>query len=113
MIRVVYYSTTFQVTMILLDRKKCERFLNQFWYEELGFAHFLLLPLAGLYKLIVSIRRFFYRFFVNKVLICNLQFKFLGSKVFGLISSEFQKKIYRYNGVRFYYKLLSYSCYIL
>lgn len=56
---------------------------------------------------------FFYRFFVNKVLICNLQFKFLGSKVFGLISSEFQKKIYRYNGIRFYYKLLSYSCYIL
>ena len=44
---------------------------------------------------------FFYRFFSNKVLICNIQFKFLGSKV------------YRYKGIRFYYKLLSFSCYSL
>jgi len=56
---------------------------------------------------------FFYRFFSNKVLICNIQFKFLGSKVYGLISNEFKKKIYRYKGIRFYYKLLSFSCYSL
>jgi len=56
---------------------------------------------------------FFYRFFFNKILICNLQFKFLGSKVYGLVSSEFKKKVYRYQGIRFYYKLLAYSCYII
>lgn len=53
------------------------------------------------------------RFFDNRILIFNLQFKFLATRVYGLISNEFKKKIYRYRGIRFYYKLLSYSSSIL
>jgi len=56
---------------------------------------------------------FWYRFFVNNVLIFNLQFKFMATRVYGLISKEFKKKIFRFRGARFYYKLLSYSCAVL
>ena len=56
---------------------------------------------------------FFYKFFQNSILIFNLQFKFLASRVYGLISKEFKKKIYRFRGIRFYYKLLAYSCIVL
>ena len=56
---------------------------------------------------------FYYRFFDNKILIFNLQFKFLASRVYGLISKEFKRRIYRFRGVRFYYKLLAYSSAVL
>lgn len=56
---------------------------------------------------------FYYRFFDNRILIFNLQFKFLASRVYGLISKEFKKKIYRFKGIRFYYKLLAYSSAVL
>lgn len=56
---------------------------------------------------------FYYRFFDNRVLIFNLQFKFLASRVYGLISREFKKKVYRFRGIRFYYKLLAYSSAVL
>lgn len=56
---------------------------------------------------------FYYRFFNNRVLIFNLQFKFLATRVYGLISKEFKKKVYRFRGIRFYYKLLSYSSTVL
>jgi len=56
---------------------------------------------------------FYYRFYENKVLIFNLQFKFLATRVYGLITKEFKKRIYRFRGIRFYYKLLSYSSSVL
>ncbi len=56
---------------------------------------------------------FYYRFFDNHILLFNLQFKFLASRVYGLISKEFKKKIYRFKGIKFYYKLLSYSSSVL
>jgi hypothetical protein len=33
----------------------------------------------------------------------------MGSRIYGLISQEFKKRVYRYKGARFYYKLLAYS----
>ncbi len=56
---------------------------------------------------------FYYKFYGNRVIIFNLQFKFLATRVYGLISKEFKKKIYRFRGVRFYYKLLAYSSTVL
>jgi len=56
---------------------------------------------------------FYYRFFDNRLLIFNLQFKFLATRIYGLISKEFKKKIYRFKGIRFYYKLLAYSSTVL
>lgn len=56
---------------------------------------------------------FFYRFKDNRILIFNLQFKFMGTRIYGLISKEFKKKVYRFRGIRFYYKLLAYSSAIL
>jgi ribosomal protein L14 len=55
----------------------------------------------------------YYKFFDNRVLIFNLQFKFLATRVYGLISREFKKKVYRFRGLRFYYKLLAYSSTVL
>jgi len=52
---------------------------------------------------------FFLKIEENRVLVFNNQFKFLGTRVYGLLSWEFKKKVYRYFGFRFYYKLLSYS----
>ena len=56
---------------------------------------------------------FYYKFYGNRVIIFSLQFKFLATRVYGLISKEFKKKIYRFRGVRFYYKLLAYSSTVL
>lgn len=56
---------------------------------------------------------FYYRFFQNRIIIFNLQFKFLATRVYGLISKEFKKKVYRFRGLRFYYKLLAYSSTVL
>ena len=56
---------------------------------------------------------FYYRFFDNRILIFNLQFKFLATRIYGLISKEYKKKVYRFRGIRFYYKLLSYSSAVL
>lgn len=56
---------------------------------------------------------FMYRFKDNRILIFNLQFKFMGTRIYGLISKEFKKKVYRFRGIRFYYKLLSYSSAVL
>ena len=56
---------------------------------------------------------FYYRFFDNRILIFNLQFKFLATRVYGLISKEFKKKVYRFRNIRFYYKLLAYSSTVL
>lgn len=56
---------------------------------------------------------FYYKFFDNRILVFNLQFKFLATRVYGILSKEFKKKIYRFRGIRFYYKLLSYSSAIL
>jgi large subunit ribosomal protein L14 len=56
---------------------------------------------------------FYYRFFSNRIIIFSLQFKFLATRVYGLISREFKKKIYRFRGIRFYYKLLAYSSAVL
>lgn len=55
----------------------------------------------------------YYKFFDNRALIFNLQFKFLATRVYGLISREFKKKVYRFRGLRFYYKLLAYSSTVL
>jgi len=55
----------------------------------------------------------YYKFFNNNVITFNLQFKFLASRIYGVISKEFKKKIYRFRGIRFYYKLLSFSSLVL
>lgn len=55
----------------------------------------------------------FYKFSDNRILIFNLQFKFLATRVYGLISREFKKRVYRFRGLRFYYKLLAYSSTVL
>jgi ribosomal protein L14 len=58
-----------------------------------------------------SIRKdgFFIRFFFNKVLIFNLQFKFLGTRVYGLINKNFKIKPFTYNHIKFFHKLISHS----
>lgn len=56
---------------------------------------------------------FNYKFFKNNIIIFNLQFKFLATRIYGLISKEFKKRNYRFRGVRFYYKLLSFSSAVL
>lgn len=69
--------------------------------------------IVGVKNWINRVNGFSYRFFNNNILIFNLQFKFLANKVYGLISKEFKRKIYRFKGILFYYKLLAYSCSIL
>lgn len=54
-----------------------------------------------------------YKFYNNRVIIFNLQFKFLATRIYGIISKEFKKKVYRFKGVKFYYKLLAYSSLVL
>lgn len=56
---------------------------------------------------------FYYKFFNNNIIIFNLQFKFLATRIYGIISKEFKKKNYKFRGVRFYYKLLSFSSTVL
>ena len=54
-----------------------------------------------------------YKLYNNNVIVFNLQFKFLGTRIYGLISKEFKTKLYRFRGVKFYYKLLSFSSSVL
>lgn len=126
----IYKNTILNIVDNCGARKaKCIKICNKFSWGKVGDLILVVLRVFYNFKkkikkgiiylgLIVGVTQwtyrnsgFFYRFFFNKVLICNLQFKFLGSKVYGLISNEFKRKVYRFQGIRFYYKLLSYSCY--
>jgi large subunit ribosomal protein L14 len=57
--------------------------------------------ITGVKYWILRTNGFNIRFFDNRILIFNLQFKFLATRVYGLISNEFKKKIYRYRGYVF------------
>lgn len=50
------------------------------------------------------------KFNYNGILVFNFQLKFLGTRIKGLLSKELKKKFHRYNGYRFFYKMLQYSC---
>lgn len=52
----------------------------------------------------------YYRFFFNRTLVFNTQFRFLGSKIYGLVNRVFKKKIYVKHDSKFFYKTLGYSC---
>lgn len=112
-------------------KAKCIHILGKFKWAKVG--DLILVVLRKFYNLKKKIKKgnvylgailgvkywnirkngFLYRFFDNRVLIFNLQFKFLATRVYGLISKEFKKKVYRFRGVRFYYKLLAYSSSVL
>jgi large subunit ribosomal protein L14 len=49
------------------------------------------------------------KFYQNKILIFNLQFKFLGTRIYGLINKDFKKKTLIYKDIKFFHKLISYS----
>ena len=124
----VYKNTLLHIIDNSGARKaKCLHVLGKFKWAQLG--NLILVVLRKFYNLKKKIKKggvylgvitgvkywflrhtgFYYRFFDNRVLLFNLQFKFLATRVYGLISKEFKKKIYRFRGIRFYYKLLSYS----
>lgn len=110
---------------------KCIHILGKFKWAKIG--DLILVVLRKFYNLKKKIKKgiiylgaivglkywnyrktgFIYRLTDNRVLIFNLQFKFLGSRIYGIISKEFKKKVYRFRGIRFYYKLLSYSSIVL
>lgn len=112
-------------------KAKCIHILGKFKWAKVG--DLILVVLRKFYNLKKKIKKgiiylgaivglkywnyrktgFIYRLTDNRVLIFNLQFKFLATRIYGLISKEFKKKIYRFRGVRFYYKLLSYSSAVL
>jgi len=128
----IYKNTKLNVIDNCGARKaKCIHVLGKFNWGKIG--DLILLVLRKFYNLKKKIKKgsvylgvitgvkywhlrdngFYYRFFENKVLVFNLQFKFLATRVYGLISREFKKKIYRFRGIRFYYKLLAYSSSVL
>ena len=112
-------------------KAKCIHILGKFKWAKVG--NLILVVLRKFYNLKKKIKKggiylgtiigvkywnnrkngFIYRFTDNRILIFNLQFKFLATRIYGLISKEFKKKIYRFRGVRFYYKLLAYSSSVL
>ena len=55
----------------------------------------------------------FYRLYNNNTIVFNLQFKFIATRIYGLISREFKTKLYNFRGIKFYYKLLSFSSSVL
>lgn len=128
----IYKNTSLNVIDNCGARKaKCIHILGKFKWAKIG--DLILVVLRKFYNLKKKIKKgiiylgsivglkywnhrkngFIYRFADNRVLIFNLQFKFLGSRIYGIISKEFKKKVYRFRGIRFYYKLLSYSSVVL
>ena len=128
----IYKSTLLNIIDNSGARKaKCIHVLGKFKWAQVG--DLILVVLRKFYNLKKKIKKgsiylgvitgvrcwvtrpngFFYRFFDNRVIVFNLQFKFLATRVYGLISKEFKKKFYRFRGVLFYYKLLAYSSTVL
>lgn len=128
----IYKNTLLNIVDNCGARKaKCIHILGKFKWAKIG--DLILVVLRKFYNLKKKIKKggiylgivigvkfwylrnngFLYRFFDNRILIFNLQFKFLATRVYGLISKEFKKKVYRFRGARFYYKLLSYSSAVL
>ena len=128
----IYKSTLLNIIDNSGARKaKCIHVLGKFKWAQVG--DLILVVLRKFYNLKKKIKKgsiylgiiigvkswtvrytgFTYRFFDNRILIFNLQFKFLATRVYGLISREFKKKHYKFKGVKFYYKLLSYSSAVL
>ena len=112
-------------------KAKCIHILGKFKWAKVG--DIILVVLRKFYNLKKKIRKgtiylgvivglkywnfrkngFLYRFKDNRILIFNIQFKFMGTRIYGIVSKEFKKKVYRFRGIRFYYKLLSYSSAVL
>ena len=49
-----------------------------------------------------------FKFFSNKVLIFNKQYKYLGTRVYGAVSKEIKIKVTEFNGKKRFYKVFAY-----
>lgn len=128
----VYKNTNLNIIDNCGARKaKCIHILGKFKWAKVG--DIILVVLRKFYNFKKKIRKgaiylgaivglkywssrkngFFYRFKDNRIIIFNIQFKFMGTRIYGIVSKEFKKKVYRFRGIRFYYKLLSYSSAVL
>jgi len=56
---------------------------------------------------------FYIKFKVNTILLYTLQFKFLGSRILGIVDSEFKIYSISYKDIRFSYKMLGFSCKVI
>jgi ribosomal protein L14 len=56
---------------------------------------------------------FYMKFTVNSVLLYTLQFKFLGSRILGIVDSQFKIYSINYKDIKFSYKMLGFSCKVI
>lgn len=69
--------------------------------------------IAGVKFWISRIDGSFFKFFSNKVLLFNRQFKYLGTRVYGAISKEVKTKVNSHTGNKHFYKIFSYTSLII
>lgn len=70
--------------------------------------------IAGVRSWISRLDGSFFKFFSNKILLFNRQYKYLGTRVYGAIAQEVKVKVNSYTGTKHLYKkLFSYTSLIV
>ena len=69
--------------------------------------------IAGVKSWISRIDGSFFKFFSNKVLLFNKQYKYLGTRVYGAISKEVKIKVNSHTSKKYFYKIFSYTSLII
>ena len=69
--------------------------------------------IAGVKSWISRIDGSFFKFFSNKVLLFNKQYKYLGTRVYGAISKEVKIKVNSHTSKKHFYKIFSYTSLII